>query len=76
MTELAGLYAENAVLDKEITSLLLGLCHTQAEVDRHRADVVFLLQALLAVKDVHPDLDLPDLQNRFDKGIWARAVVG
>ncbi len=77
MTELDLLRTENDTLRTEIGDLLIKLFKLRNELDTHRADIVYLLKTLLNLQHQYPDLELPELTpERFDNGIWARAVAG
>jgi hypothetical protein len=45
-----------------------------AVVYRQEQDIIFLLQALMDIKNDYPDVDLPKMNNRFSERVWRQIL--
>lgn len=47
----------------------------EKELTRVNGNCLFLLQALLDISHDHPEIELPDLGNRFREADWMRVSI-
>lgn len=57
-------------------ALRMSALQMAAELAKQEQDIVFLIQALLDIKQAHPEVELPDLgADRFRERVWRQVTA-
>jgi hypothetical protein len=55
-------------------NLVLTVKNLGNVVYKQEQDIIFLLQALMDITNDHPEVDLPQMNDRFSEHVWRQII--